>query len=112
METLKYKDYIGSLHYSKEDKVFWGRLELIDSLVTFEAQNASELEGAFKDAVDDYLETCKSKNISPHKPFKGVFNIRIKPELHKAAYQKAIEDGVSLNRFIEDSIQKNLSEVS
>ncbi len=111
METLKYKGYIASLHYSKEDKTFWGKLELVNSLVTFEAQNANELENAFKEAVEDYIETCKAQKTTPEKPFKGVFNVRIKPELHKAAYQRAIENGVSLNRFIEDSISKGLQAI-
>lgn len=108
METLSYKGYICSLHYSKEDKTFWGRVEMIRSLVTFEAQNATEPESAFQEAVDDYLDTCKIQNISPEKPFKGVFNIRIKPELHKAAYEESLKTGISLNKFVEMSIANTL----
>jgi predicted HicB family RNase H-like nuclease len=108
METLSYKGYIGSLHYSKEDKTFWGKVEMIRSLVTFEAENASELEVAFQEAVDDYLDTCKLQGISPEKPFKGVFNIRINPDLHKAAYEEALREGVSLNKFVEMSIANTL----
>ncbi len=59
METLSYKGYIASLHYSKEDKIFWGKIEMMPSLVTFEADNAVELEKVFQEAVDDYLLTCK-----------------------------------------------------
>jgi len=33
---------------------------MIDDLVTFEADNAQELEDNFHTAVDDYLETCRS----------------------------------------------------
>ena len=108
METLSYKGYIGSLHYSKEDKVFWGKVEMIRSLVTFEADNAQDLENSFHEAVDDYIQTCDEQGISPEKPFKGIFNIRIKPELHKAAYEEALREGISLNRFVEDSITKRL----
>ena len=108
METLNYKSYIGSLHYSKEDKVFWGKVEMIRSLVTFEAQNAALLELAFQEAVDDYLETCKQHGMQPEKPFKGVFNVRINPELHKAAFEEAIKEGISLNRFVESSIASAL----
>lgn len=109
METLNYKGYIGSLHYSKEDKTFWGKVEMIRSLVTFEADNASELESAFQEAVDDYLETCKTQGVTPEKPFKGVFNIRINPEMHKAAYEEALREGISLNRFVESSIASALT---
>ena len=109
METLNYKGYLGSLHYSKADKTFWGKVEMIRSLVTFEADNASELEGAFQEAVDDYLETCKMQGAAPERPFKGIFNIRINPEMHKAAYEEALKEGVSLNKFVESSIANALA---
>ena len=32
---LKYKEFIGSVNYSPEDRVFFGKLEGIDDLVTF-----------------------------------------------------------------------------
>jgi len=108
METLNYKGYICSLHYSKENKTFWGKIEMIRSLVTFETDNAADLESAFQEAVEDYLATCKEQGITPEKPFKGVFNVRIQPELHKAAYEEALREGVSLNKFVESSIANAL----
>lgn len=85
---------------------------MIRSLVTFEADNASELESVFQETVDDYLDTCKAQGIAPEKPFKGVFNIRINPEIHKAAYEEALREGISLNRFVESSIANALSSSS
>ena len=55
--TIKYKGYIGSVEYSDEDKCFFGKIELIDDLVTFEATSVEELELNFKNCVDEYLET-------------------------------------------------------
>lgn len=109
METLSYKGYkgyIGSLHYPKEEKTFWGKIEKIRSLVTFEADNAAELEKAFQQAVDDYLAACKQQEITPEKPFKGG-NVRIQPKLHKAAGE-ALKGGISLNKFVESSIANAL----
>ncbi|MDY0122853.1 hypothetical protein [Sulfurimonas sp.] len=57
--TIEYKGYIGSIKYSSEDKLFFGEIELIDDLVTFEADSASELETNFHNAVDGYLQTSK-----------------------------------------------------
>jgi len=56
--TIEYKGYIGSIEYSSEDKCFFGKLEMIDDLVTFEATTALELEENFHAVVEDYLETC------------------------------------------------------
>jgi len=58
--TIEYKGYIGSIKYSSEDKCFFGKLEMIDDLVTFEATTALELEEIFHAVVEDYLETCKA----------------------------------------------------
>ena len=104
--TLEYKGYIGTIEYSSEDRVFFGKLAMIDDLVTFEADNVDDLENNFRKSVGDYLETCKSLNKSPQKVFKGVFNVRISPELHKQAYKLALEKRVSLNKFIENSVRK------
>lgn len=102
--VLEYKGYIGSIEYSHEDKVFHGKLEMIDDLVTFEADSASELESNFQQCVDDYLETCKQLGREPQKVFKGVFNVRLEPELHKKLYQEALRAGMSLNAFVKEAL--------
>jgi predicted HicB family RNase H-like nuclease len=104
METLSHKGYIGSIHYSQEDKVFWGKLELIDALVTFEANNAADLETNFIDAVEDYLLLCAEQNVEPQKPFKGTFNVRVGSNLHKAAYVSSLIEGVSMNKIVEEAL--------
>ena len=63
--TIEYKGYIGSIEYSPEDKCFFGKLEMIDDLVTFEASTAQELEDNFHNSVNDYLETCKALGREP-----------------------------------------------
>jgi predicted HicB family RNase H-like nuclease len=68
MKSLKYKGYIGSVHYSPEDQVFCGKVENIDGLITFEAEHAKDFEKNFQQAVDDYLADCVRLNIPPQKP--------------------------------------------
>ena len=110
MNTLTYKDYIGSVSYSAEDEVFYGKIEHINDLITFESSDAHRLKHAFREAVDDYIKFCNEKGIEPEKPFKGSFNVRLKPSLHKRAYQRARESGMSLNKFIEVTLEKALGE--
>lgn len=57
---LKYKDYIGKVHYSPEGGVFFGKIEGIDDLITFEGNNVDQLKSSFQEAVEDYLEICES----------------------------------------------------
>lgn len=101
-----YKDYIGSVHYSTEDEVFYGELEGINDLISYEGSSVSELKAAFEEAVEDYLELCSLNGKDPEKMYKGSFNIRIKPELHKQAAQKALMQGKSLNQYIEEAIEE------
>lgn len=103
--TIEYKDYIGSVEFSSEDRCFFGKIEMIDDLVTFEATNIDELEANFHSCVDEYLETCQKLNREPQKTYKGVFNVRIEPSLHKKIYKEALKAGVSLNAFVSQTLQ-------
>ena len=104
-DIMTYKEYIGSIHYSTEDEVFFGKLEGIDDLVTFEGSSVDELKKAFIEAVEDYVYTCKRNNKEPLKVYKGTFNVRVSPELHKKAAIKATEEGVSLNQIVEKALK-------
>jgi predicted HicB family RNase H-like nuclease len=105
---LEYKGYIGRVELSAEDKVFHGKIEFINDLVTFEATSVEALEKEFKTSVDDYIETCKELNIKPQKSFKGTFNVRITPELHKEAAFQAAKRNLSLNRLVEEALKHEL----
>ncbi len=106
--TIEYNGYIGSIEYSPEDKCFFGKLEMIDDLVTFEATSANELEENFHAVVDEYIQTCKDLNREPQKTYKGVFNVRIDPELHKKIYKEALKAGISLNAFVQKTLQTKI----
>ncbi|MCX6580454.1 MAG: type II toxin-antitoxin system HicB family antitoxin [Candidatus Aminicenantes bacterium] len=106
---LEYKGYIGRIEFSAEDKIFHGKLEFINDLVTFEATTVEDLQKEFKSAVDDYLETCKKLSIKPQKSFKGTFNVRVTPELHKEIAFQAVKRNLSLNRLVEAAIRHELS---
>ena len=80
---LKYKSFIASVRFSEEDEAFIGRVEGIDSVVSFEGQSAEELEYAFKEAVESYLDFCKRKEIvEPQKSYTKILRTNIKPEIH------------------------------
>ncbi|ENL8725981.1 type II toxin-antitoxin system HicB family antitoxin [Citrobacter amalonaticus] len=106
---LKYKDFYGSIELSYEDKILHGKIECINDLVTYEAETINDLEAAFREAVDDYLDTCKSLGKKPEKPMSGTFNIRIGSELHQKAYLAATENGMKLNEFIKQAVSEKLS---
>jgi len=107
--VLTYKNYTGSVEYSHDDRCFFGKIEFINDLITFEATTVDELEANFKEAVEDYILTCKQLDRKPQKQFTGVFNIRPGVELHMVAARRAIEAGMSLNAYIKSLIAKDMT---
>lgn len=103
--TLEYKGYIGSVEFSSEDKVFFGKIIGIKDLVTFEGESVKELEDSFHEMVDDYLATCKELGKEPDKTYKGSFNVRLSSELHKKAAVLATRRNLSLNQFIKFALK-------
>ena len=101
-----YKDYIGSVHYSTEDEIFFGKIEGINDLISFEGNSVAVLKSTFEEAVEDYIELCNLNGKKPEKMYKGSFNVRIRPELHKQAAQRALIEGKSLNQYVEEAIEE------
>ena len=42
----------------------------------------------------------------PEQPYKGSFNVRISPELHRTLAIYAMENGKSLNAAVEEALEK------
>ena len=105
--TIQYKGYIGSVEFSEEDSIFYGKVMGIRSLISYEGESARELLEDFHGAVDDYLENCKAEGKEPEVAFKGSFNIRLSLEIHKRIYIYAAEHQMSMNRYIEETLEKS-----
>ncbi len=108
-DKMKYKGLIGSVHYANEDRVFYGMVEGVNDLITFEGSTVDELEEGFKYMVDEHIKDCTRKGIPLEKSYKGNLNIRLSPELHKKAANNAAMKGVSLNQYINDAIKEKLT---
>ncbi len=108
--TIEYKNYVGSVEFSQEDNIFFGKVLGIKALLSYEGTNAKELVDDFHSVIDDYLELCKNKNIEPEKAYKGSFNVRIPAELHKMAVIGAMSRQISLNSLVENAIRSYLSD--
>mgnify|MGYP000008489681 CR=1 FL=1 len=107
-KALTYKNYTGSIEVSLEDNCLFGKVLFINDLVMYEGETLPELKACFEEAVDDYLKDCEESGDEPNKPFKGSFNVRITPELHKKAATYAACSGSNLNQFVSDAIQDKL----
>ena len=54
-DKIKYKQYIASVNFSREDAVFYGKVLDTKDLILFEGTSDEELMKAFEDAIEDYI---------------------------------------------------------
>ncbi|HCB92553.1 MAG TPA: toxin-antitoxin system HicB family antitoxin [Selenomonas sp.] len=107
---MEYKGYIGSVEFSENDTLFFGKVQGIRSLISYEGATAAELVADFHGAVDDYLASCEAEGTSPEIAYKGSLNVRFKNrDLHRQAAVYAITHEQSLNSFIEEAVKEKLS---
>lgn len=106
---LEYKGYHTRVEYDAVDFVIRGKIEGINDFVEFECEDLKAVELEFHQAVDDYLEFCAEVGKTPEKEYKGSFNVRISPELHKKLAIMASKNGESLNCSVEKAIEQYVS---
>ena len=109
--VLMYKGYHTKIEFDVENSVLFGKIEGINDLVTFESSSLETIEQEFHDAVDDYLVFCEEVGKEPEKEYKGTFNIRISPELHKKLAVVAFKSGDTLNKAVEKAISAYVARV-
>jgi predicted HicB family RNase H-like nuclease len=106
---MEHRGYYGSVEYSDGDGVFYGKVEYIRSLVSYEGEDVEGLRRSFREAVDDYLEGCGERGIEPEQPFKGSFNVRVGSDLHRKAALYAQERGMNLNNLVKEALESYLA---
>ena len=103
--TMSYKGYYGNVEFSDEDDVFYGRIIGINDRITYEGDNVKSLRRDFEEAVDEYLETCSQLGKEPEKTYKGPFNVRVSPSLHRQLVLFSATNGKTLNAAVEEAIR-------
>lgn len=109
INTLEYKGYVGSVEFSENDGVLFGKVQGIRSLISYEGTTVAELVTDFHDAVDDYLAVCEDEGVEPEVAYKGSFNIRIGSERHRRAAIYAMAHQQTLNAFIAEAVDEKLA---
>ncbi|MDR1848899.1 MAG: type II toxin-antitoxin system HicB family antitoxin [Zoogloeaceae bacterium] len=112
MNTLRsYKGYTGSAEFDSDGLVLRGKLLFIRDLIMYESPTAEGLQEEFEATVDDYLETCAELGREPQKPCSGQFSVRVPPELHRKALEKAAREGSSLNNVVVQAMGSYLGDL-
>ena len=103
---MSYKGYTGHVEFDDEAGIFHGEVLDLRDVITFQGKSVDELEQAFKDSIDNYLEFCRERQEEPDKPFSGRLMLRLPPELHRKVYTSSKREGKSLNQWIAERLER------
>ena len=106
MSVMTYKKYAARVEYDSEDRIFVGHIAGIRDIVGFHGNTVDQLEQAFQESVDDYLEACQKLDQEPNKPYSGKLMLRVPPEVHAAVATSAQISGKSINQCATDILRK------
>ena len=74
---MEYKNFYASINYEDETSTFWGIIEGIEDIITFESDSIEGLKREFEEVVEEHLEECKILNKDPYKPYKEGLNTQV-----------------------------------
>ncbi len=97
---IDHRGYTGVFEFDPELRLFTGHVIDLRDEVYFEGDSVEALDASMARAVDHYLAVCKKRKEEPGRPFSGTMNVRLGPELHRAAAVSAAAQGESLNTWL------------
>lgn len=106
MNKMTYRNYSAMVEYDAVDRIFVGHILGIHDIVGFHGSTVEELEAAFYEAVDHYLEVCEKLGQEPQKSYSGKLTLRIPPEIHWAVANAAELNKQSINQWATDVLRQ------
>lgn len=98
---IDYEGYTGVFEFDPELRLFAGHVVDLRDEIYFEGESVEELEASMRSAIDHYLKVCEARGETPERPFSGKLNMRLGPQLHRAAVAAAAAHGQSLNDWLK-----------
>ncbi|MCP4696827.1 MAG: type II toxin-antitoxin system HicB family antitoxin [Gammaproteobacteria bacterium] len=104
--TMSYKGYAARVEYSDEDDCFIGHIDGINDIAGFHGISVPELKEAFRESVDDYIESCAKTGKVPQKPYSGKLMLYITPKIHTLVAIAAQVNGKSINQWASETLER------
>ena len=97
---MNYKGYGCTIRFDDEADIFHGEVTGLRDVVIFQGRTVDEVNSAFRESIDDYIEFCVRRGETPDKPYSGRFLLRVDPALHRRLVELGMNEGESLNSWI------------
>jgi predicted HicB family RNase H-like nuclease len=69
LNMMEYKGFTGIVEYDSDAKIFHNDVVNTCDVITFQGTSVKEIEKAFAESIDDYLNWCKFENVESEKPY-------------------------------------------
>ena len=108
---LRYK-YMVNIKWSEEDQVYIAEMPELPGCATH-GKTYDEAVRHAQDAIESWIDGAKESGFAIPEPvarrkFSGRFMTRIDPMLHKALAMRAKESGKTLNRLVQEIIERGV----
>ena len=103
---MKYKGYTGVVQFDEKAMIFHGEVIGLRDVITFRGTSPEEIKKEFKNSIDGYIKWCLEIGQEPEKPFSGNIHLRLRPDLHAKLTAEAKVCGVSLNSYINSTLER------
>ena len=108
--TLKYKGYHGSVEYSAEDNILYGKVMGVRGLISYEGEDLSTLKVCFMESVDEYLASCEAEAVEPMGKLYGkIENVMISPDLHRDFEMYSIGKNKKMSEALEEAMKQYIA---
>lgn len=97
---MEYKGYMATVEFDAEAMLLHGQVINTRDVITFQGTSVEEVQQAFIDSIEDYLEFCAARQEEPERPFSGKLLLRMSPELHRSITICAAEQKTSVNKWM------------
>ena len=108
MGYLRYKGYVGSVTYNEQEDCLEGEIQGLKLNAVYRAKSVSELEHYFQKTVDEYIDRCEKRGITPRKSYDGPIQVRLGIDLATKVAERADRDGITINAVIKQAVKSYL----
>jgi predicted HicB family RNase H-like nuclease len=98
--------YQAVISYDPEIEMFRGEFVGLNGGADFYASNLAGLKREGKISLKVFLDACAEDGVEPRKSFSGKFVLRVPPVIHESVALAAAAEGVSLNQWVAQVLDK------